>query len=407
MKNKKGIICALLMCITAFGSTVNAQWNPQTSGVSQVLNHIYFYDVNTGYSTGSINGFLKTTNGGENWVNIDNGDISGNTKTMKFFDSQKGIAITQFGVYKTYNGGNNWINTYNGSCWSGEIIDTNNIYITYTNQAFRTTNGGQNWSIIHTDTANFQCVSFINSTTGYLSIEYGELRKTTNGGANWTPIIFPDPGNVIYHMKFANENRGWAISVTDSNRFFRTDDGGNTWNQVYSSTNYLYGFDHYGPNKVWLIGDGKIPVSINGGDTWDEFSISGFAAYSISFANENYGWLCGSAGKIYHSTNGGGIPTSLLQTSTQLPEAYKLEQNYPNPFNPSTTISFSIAGNTSSVKLSVYNSLGQMVSELVNKNLQPGAYSYRFDAARFPSGVYYYKLEAGEYSQTKKMLLVK
>lgn len=89
-----------------------------------------------------------------------------------------------------------------------------------------------------------------------------------------------------------------------------------------------------------------------------------------------------------------------------LPTEYRLVQNYPNPFNPSTTIKYDIPKNNQ-VTLKVYNSIGKEVSEIVNGFKQAGSYSVTFDASKLPSGVYFYKLQAGEYSQVNKMILIK
>jgi hypothetical protein len=88
------------------------------------------------------------------------------------------------------------------------------------------------------------------------------------------------------------------------------------------------------------------------------------------------------------------------------PSVYSLEQNYPNPFNPSTNINFNIA-EAGMVKLSVYNLLGQEVVLLVNEFKEAGMHSIVLDASSLTSGVYFYKLESGQFSQTRKMILNK
>ena len=85
---------------------------------------------------------------------------------------------------------------------------------------------------------------------------------------------------------------------------------------------------------------------------------------------------------------------------------FSLSQNYPNPFNPFTVIKFDIA-RTGYTKLTIYDILGREVSIPVNENLNPGSYSINFDASKLTSGTYFYKLESGDISETKKMLLVK
>lgn len=99
-------------------------------------------------------------------------------------------------------------------------------------------------------------------------------------------------------------------------------------------------------------------------------------------------------------------PTGIIKYSENIPNKYELYQNYPNPFNPLTNIQFDIPA-MSFVSLKLYNIEGKEISELVSDDLNPGAYNYIFDATKFSSGIYIYKLSANEFIQTKKMILIK
>ncbi|MBK9099322.1 MAG: choice-of-anchor D domain-containing protein [bacterium] len=90
-----------------------------------------------------------------------------------------------------------------------------------------------------------------------------------------------------------------------------------------------------------------------------------------------------------------------------LPTVYSLEQNYPNPFNPSTVIEFSLPEDVASVKLSIYNALGEKVAELVNTSLQAGRYQYQWNAGSVATGMYIYELRTDKFVSVKKMLLLK
>ena len=92
--------------------------------------------------------------------------------------------------------------------------------------------------------------------------------------------------------------------------------------------------------------------------------------------------------------------------SAAIPKSFVLNQNYPNPFNPSTTISFSVPQG-SKVSLKIYNILGQEVANLVDDFRQAGNYSVQFNANKLASGVYFYRLQANDFAQTKKLLLLK
>ncbi len=106
-----------------------------------------------------------------------------------------------------------------------------------------------------------------------------------------------------------------------------------------------------------------------------------------------------------------GDTSSVIGISTisgNVPERFSLSQNYPNPFNPTTKIRFEISGSSvAQTFLSVYDLLGRKVATLVNKELKPGTYDVNWDASDFPNGVYFYKLTAGSFSETKKMVLIK
>ncbi len=107
----------------------------------------------------------------------------------------------------------------------------------------------------------------------------------------------------------------------------------------------------------------------------------------------------------------GLIPTSVRQINNELSLEFSLSQNYPNPFNPSTKINFTISSEvkrgTSNVKLIVYDILGREIKTLFNKPIQPGEYEIEFDGNELPSGVYFYKLSAGSFVETKKMMIIK
>jgi hypothetical protein len=96
----------------------------------------------------------------------------------------------------------------------------------------------------------------------------------------------------------------------------------------------------------------------------------------------------------------------ITNTSSNIPERYSISQNYPNPFNPTTKIDFAIP-KTGLVKIAVYDILGRQVSNLVNQNLTAGTYSIDFNGANLNSGIFFYRIEADGFVETKKMLLIK
>jgi hypothetical protein len=115
-----------------------------------------------------------------------------------------------------------------------------------------------------------------------------------------------------------------------------------------------------------------------------------------------------------HTSNYSSVVTMLhgapwkrgVSSVAETPQEYSLHQNYPNPFNPSTEINYSIQ-EPSFVTLSVFNTLGQEITQLVGEYKEAGNYSVRWQASNLPSGMYFYKITAGLFNDTKKMILAK
>lgn len=118
---------------------------------------------------------------------------------------------------------------------------------------------------------------------------------------------------------------------------------------------------------------------------------------------------CVIDGTVYGDT---GFIVGINNVNNEIPNEFSLSQNYPNPFNPVTKIKFSIPQNETthgaiSTRLIIYDALGKEAAILVNQQLQPGTYEADWDASAYPSGVYYYKLESGSFTETKKMVFIK
>ncbi|HMD13731.1 MAG TPA: T9SS type A sorting domain-containing protein, partial [Bacteroidota bacterium] len=151
---------------------------------------------------------------------------------------------------------------------------------------------------------------------------------------------------------------------------------------------------------------GKFPIVIQGAEfpvtlSWQENANSVKASIVID-GKETF--LNGKA-TIRIVNPSSTILLKLLGTPA-IPSAFALQQNYPNPFNPSTKFSFSVP-KTSQVSIKIYDVLGREVVTLLNEKKDPGEYTLTWTAASIPSGVYFYRMSAGNFVQTKKMVLLK
>ncbi len=142
-------------------------------------------------------------------------------------------------------------------------------------------------------------------------------------------------------------------------------------------------------------------------DEW----VFNFGSLRIEISEDKSLFYFGGEVYLYYESS-----TTAVDNSNLLPSEFSLEQNYPNPFNPTTTIKYQIAKNKlqinsndqfQNVTLKIYDILGNEVATLVNENQAPGVYEVNFNAAAFSSGVYFYSIQAGDFVQTKKMILLR
>jgi photosystem II stability/assembly factor-like uncharacterized protein len=406
-----------------FTGSVFAQsigWVQQTSGTTANLEDIQFIDANNGWAVGWDNTILKTTDGGQTWVTkhaIRNGPF---IYGVFFIDANKGWAGEDNGsILSTTDGGENWseISTSAPYILDFDFIDANNGWaFGGLGAILHTTDGGAHWTSQNTNQTNdFYAGKFFNADTGVAVGFLGRCIKTTDGGASWSQkstLL----SNSFNDLSFIDNTTGWAAGY---NVIAHTTNGGDSWvtQKILADSLYLNGIHFADTQNGWASGNSQSGAGIilhttDGGTNWTQsnFYFSNFHNLkAFSFIDAKTGWVVGDAGVILHTTNGGVTSVNEI-TGNALPQQFVLKQNYPNPFNPSTTIEFSIP-KQSFVTLKVYDLLGREVATLVNKELQAGSYKTQFDASSakggLASGVYLYRLNAGGFVQTKKLMLMK
>lgn len=427
---------AKIIHTTDGGNTWIEQPNPYTFP-NPILYSIFFANPDTGWALGGDHGnyptftprrvVLYTTNGGNSW------------------DFQYSVS-NELPIYCS-----NFISPMEGfaASESGDVISTSNGGITWINK---------------TPISSYRLfgIHFINPSVGWISGEYlgvphvSSISKTTDGGTSWQTKTF-GTDQYLQDIYFVDEMTGWAVGGTigtsGTATILHTTDGGTNWNsQGVPTSNTLLGVDFSGANRGWAIGtDGTIlsyqnsvPVELNSftataknndvtlnWETASEINNCSFEIYrSASFGNwsqigivEGHGTTTLENHYKYLDKNlePGNYSYKIVQIDfdgsqsesdivnvevVNIVKEYVLNQNYPNPFNPSTTIKYSIP-QSGDVKLILYNSLGEEVAILVNDLKGAGNYKVIFNAFDIPSGVYYYKLNAGSFEETKKMILLR
>jgi len=195
----------------------------------------------------------------------------------------------------------------------------------------------------------------------------------------------------------------------------RTTDGGTTWTSQSSgtTTGFLVGVSFTDSDNGTVVGGpgmgygvGIILRTTNGGATWTQ-QTSGtiYTLNDVSFTDALTGTAVGDWGRILRTTNG-GVSFVEEEAIDEIPTNYNLNQNYPNPFNPSTKIRYSVP-QSSNVVIKVFDILGSEIETLVNEEKTVGTYELTWYAESLPSGIYFYRLQAGSFIETKKMVLIK
>lgn len=246
--------------------------------------------------------------------------------------------------------------------------------------------------------------------------EPGEVFKSTNGGVNWTKVhTNPGVGSAFSEipciMNSAFDSNLLYLTNWSGSMRFKSTNAGNNWFAIQSTTfsGWTGEICQEDPTLVLTGNYGQnSSLTTNSGTNWTQYSMPvGSCGAGIIVPGRDYlvAAECTAILKLdIHVTPTLGIEEGTI--SNNAPEKYNLYQNYPNPFNPSTEIKFDIlkAGN---VNIKVYDETGKKIMTLTDGIKNPGTYSIKFDASSFSSGMYYYVMETAGTVMSKKMVLVK
>ncbi len=252
-------------------------------------------------------------------------------------------------------------------------------------------------------------------------ITWGSDTRLTNDAANSVlPSIAVTGSNlhVVWHDTRNGTNKVYYKRSTDGGSTWGTDTrlSSNSNTQVFPSVAVSGTTVHV----VWYdLRDGNYEIynkrSTNSGTLWgadtrltNASGTSSYPSVSLSGSAVHVVWNDNRDGntEIYYKRDPTGNVVGITNINSELPNSFSLSQNYPNPFNPSTKIQFALP-KSSFATLVVYDALGRELETLVSELLTAGTYEADWNADKFSSGVYYYKLTAGDYTETRKMVLMK
>jgi hypothetical protein len=372
---------------------------------------------------------VRTINGGANWLVVTTGSSTDPNVSDIFVIDQSSIQMivedissNATVVWKSTDGGTSWSSTplavtstvssiHYISHDSGMVVGQNPGASRLT--VWRTTNSGLSWdsaglnipAVNPPEGVNHRSLYMMGLRAWFLTNQRRVL-YTTNFGTNWvsqqlSPSYPTSSGNVWFNSPTLG--MAGCLNVPSI-----TTNAGNNWTPQTEPTGFgqVKGVIGAG-NNFWCTYGLNVNFTPNYGANWtvvytapaNNFSDMSLARYGTC------AWAVRDGGRISKGLNLVGVKP----VSNEIPSEFSLSQNYPNPFNPVTIINYELPI-TSYVKLSVYDILGREVAVLVNPadaGLKPGTYEVEWDASNYPSGIYFYKLETNEFSETKKMMLIK
>ena len=349
-------------------------------------------------------------------------------------------------IYRSADNGQNWVNINSGMntqyIWN-IAVKNNNMFAATEKGVYRSADNGSTWNLTSLASKDVRAIITDQNGNLYAAVWGGGVYKSENIGISWSDMNNGLTNKSVHAL--AINAVGELFAGTFGNGIYKSTDGGNSWTELNTDAKYVWSLGITSNNSIYAgtYGNGVYRSNDNG-DSWTAMNVAAKYAYAVTIDASNNVYISSWAGGVYATANNGnswitvGSPdqkissiivnpessilyagtsngsvyqvnnalTSTKDESSKIPVKFDLSQNYPNPFNPSTTINFSIP-KAGMYTLKVYNSIGQEVATLIQKEYAPGNYSVNFSAKHLASGMYIYRLSGNNVNMVKKMMLIK
>lgn len=399
---------------------------------------IDFLNPSKKYGGTQDNGSHGSINAGQaGWEVLYGGDgfhcqVDYTNSSVIYMESQNG------GIGRSDDGGNSFNDISSGldltrTNWSSPyMLDIQNPSIVYfgSYKLHRSTNKGASWTAISPDLTKgangrlgtITCMSnaVLASTQRviYTGADDGRVMVTTNSGTNWTEISSTLP--VRYVTDVVCDKRNPAVAYVtlsgfnmdeNNTRIFRTTNYGVSWANISGNllnvpANSLI-IDYNKDSTLFVGTDAGVYYTTRLGTSWVQLGtgLPNAPVFDLIYHQATSKLIAATHGRSMFETDISNLPSSIGNIS-QAAGDFVLKQNYPNPFNPETKISFSL-NKKSNVTLKVFDLTGKEIATLFNGVKNAGSYDVKFNGANLASGAYFYKLESEDFSDVKKMMLIK
>lgn len=417
-------------------------WAPVTNLADSIFIAVLSAGNNIYLASSAINaGLYYSTDNGADWAQANLGGIT-NARILGFATQDSTIfSATTDGIIRSTDRGKTWAlsegyHQYVNSIGANDSIVLAGIYP----GIWRSSDGGITWSIVDSNFAYGSCNNILYHDSTFYAARGFNVEYSRDGGLTWHVWTMPQgvqetvadvavidtdifvATGTMGVFRRGGDGAGWTrcgsaandecLTSIDSILFlgttagaYRSTDQGGHWLSAGLATKVIYTLVPYG-NYLFAGTDSGVYVSGNYGDSWvsEGSGLNGFVESILVLDSTVY--VGNAFDGVWARSVEDIILTGVHRDAPAIPGTFSLSQNFPNPFNPSTTISYRLPVN-GLVTLKIYDILGRVVRTLVDRRETAGSYSVNFNAAGLPSGVYFYRLEAGSYHDAKKLVLLK
>ena len=400
----------VLLFTLLFSVLVSAQWTQTQLGDAQIGYNIY--SSGTEVFAATLNGVYSTTDLGNPWFNI---GLQNHLVFDVITSGQYILAATEGmgpGVFRSSDHGNNWLNTAGISNQSVRAFAKNSSYVfacTWGGGIFRSSDDGANWQSVGLTNAGFRSIYAAGEK---IFCGADKVYSSTDNGNTWNVRQLPWPAGDTWGFLY---NDG-ILYACDMGLYISTDMG-DSWRLKYGitfdslgsvvDTKIFKDIIYYQNKLIASVAFNSILISYDGGNNWNGFNeglITDWTFAGLVLKGSNIWALRDFFGNAYIRPL--SEITEVENENILSANYFLLNQNYPNPFNPTTKISYQLP-ESGNVTLKIYDVLGNEIATLVNEEKTAGIYQVDFNVSYLTSGMYFYKLTSGRFSETKKMLLLK
>lgn len=407
------ILIFLLTIIIYLFCDCKAQWIqiPEGMGTNKSISCLVLSGNNL-YTSTYNDGIYYTSTGGANWIHtpIDSlNTISIAVSGINIFFGLNYYCILPIGLYRSLDGGLTFEQTsLTERLITSILINDSKIFAgclsgVFPGGVYLSSDNGSNWMQTSIFDDDVWCLA-ANNNILYAGLAYGPyspggLYSSTNSGENWSLLGLSNKN--IYSIAFKDN----IIIAGTGASIYLTSNNGTNWIQTSITNRQVNALAVKGNYIFAGTETGGIYLSSNNGTNWIQKNqgLDTFNIHSLALTNEYI--FAGTMGRSVWRRSLAEI-VNIKNVTNNIPVTFELGQNYPNPFNQCTmfNVQCSIAGN---VRINVYDITGREVVLLVNKYLQAGMYEVRFESGDLPSGIYFCKMTADEFSDVKRIVLLK